>query len=55
MSPDAVLPLAPCLVPAQVAVASPDGQLIYAGSRGALVVLRRSDLVLLDACKVCWC
>ncbi|PRW33215.1 Retinoblastoma-binding 5 [Chlorella sorokiniana] len=36
----------------QVAIASPDGQLVYAGSRGALLVLRRSDLALLDACKV---
>lgn len=33
-------------------MASPDGELIYAGTRGALMVLRRSDLALMDACRV---
>ena len=36
----------------QVAVASHDGAIIYAGTRGAVMVLRRSDLALLDVIKV---
>ncbi|KAL4854491.1 Retinoblastoma-binding protein 5 [Chlorella vulgaris] len=36
----------------QVAVPSHDGALIYAGTRGAVMVLRRSDLALLDVIKV---
>ncbi|KAL4440063.1 hypothetical protein ABPG75_003064 [Micractinium tetrahymenae] len=36
----------------QVAVPSPDGEVIYAGCRGALLVLRRSDLALLDVHKI---
>lgn len=36
----------------QVAVPSLDGEVIYAGCRGALLALRRSDLALLDVHKV---
>jgi hypothetical protein len=35
----------------QVAIPSHDGQLIYAGSRGALVAFRRDDLSLVDVIK----
>ena len=36
----------------QLAVCSRDGELIYAASRGVLLVLRRRDLALLDAAQV---
>jgi hypothetical protein len=35
-----------------VAVPSLDGALLYAGTRGTVMVLRRSDLALLDVIKV---
>ena len=35
----------------QLAIPSHDGQLIYAGSRGALMVFRQDDLALLDVVK----
>lgn len=36
----------------QVAITSHDGAIIYAGTRGAVMVLRRADLALLDVVKV---
>lgn len=36
----------------QVALPSPDGEVVYAGCRGALLALRRGDLALLDVHKV---
>lgn len=36
----------------QVAVPSLDGAVLYAGTRGTVMVLRRSDLALLDVIKV---